>query len=584
MADQHISRDSRSPSTPAPPAAPRVAAGDNISEDNIHHVLATQDESTSGHSIGRSRSRASSRSSKRSSRRSSHSGSQPTGGTGRRHRSDPGRTSRNGNERDSHRRSRSSRNRSRSRSLSRVSMDRHVQTQNEADEAVQTIKTHPGGTLLLSLINQINQIPGNLIDLKQIADQVDKLELDKRESSQVSQPVKRTQFIGYNPCPSGENDRQILRNTLLDIELNDRTVQRRMIEPPHFYRTGTTSISDRDQVRLDKVKIYFSAAFSNRKFSGRRGRNIDELSILQLLQEFNHAQDNIPVTENEFVTFLTKAMTGEAHKTMLNYAELHRNGQMSINDIYLSLTDIYFSDMRPNTAMQKLRDMTEHNHTYGSLSEAHNDLLQTCNLASLAARARERQLVLAADWYQQTLLRIIPREYKPMATSLVESCGNYKGKDLEPHEILNSLSKIRNPIDDLLRKSQTKSQIHRVKKNVWLDPQSEDEKETTDETQGEKVESAPQKKRIKALNGQSRNNWKTKFRAASGHNASDRRPLTGQNRCRLCGNPKHTAGACPLFPEGRNMVAASECKKCNAELFHLMRFCPQNGQEEHTKN
>ena len=78
--------------------------------------------------------------------------------------------------------------------------------------------------------------------------------------------------------------------------------------------------------------------------------------------------------------------------------------------------------------MQKLREMTENNHPHSSLSEAHNDLLQLCNLASLAARARERQIVLASDWYQQTLLRIIPREYKPMATSLVESCGNYNGE------------------------------------------------------------------------------------------------------------------------------------------------------------
>lgn len=264
-----------------------------------------------------------------------------------------------------------------------------VQTQSEANEAVQTIKAHPGGEILLSLISELNKTPGNLIDLKKIAKKIEATQVtDLGEPTNIQS--RKMQYLGGNPCPSSRENRQQIRNTLLDIELNDRTIQRRMIECPKYFREGRSSITDRDQVRLDKVKIYFSAAFGNRKFSGRRGRNSDDVSILQLLQDFNHAQDNIPVTENEFVTFLTKAMIGEAHKTMLNYADLHRSGQMSIEDIYLSLTDIYFCDMRPNTAMQKLRDMTEHNHPYGSLSEAHNELLQLCNLASLAARARER--------------------------------------------------------------------------------------------------------------------------------------------------------------------------------------------------
>ena len=464
-------------------------------------------------------------------------------------------------------------------------MGRYVQTQAEADEAVQKIKAYPGGTLLLSLISEINKTPGNTIDLKAIANKMDKMSTAETQGESERNPhaYKRTQFIGNNPCPSGREDRQHIRNTLLDIELNDRTIQRRMIESPTYFSPGISSISDKDQVRLDKVKIYFSAAFGNRKFSGRKGRGMDDVSILQLLQDFNHAQSNIPVTENEFVTFLTKAMMGEAHKTMLNYADLHRSGQMTIEDIYLSLTDIYFSEMRPNSAMQKLRDMTEHNHPYGSLSEAHNDLLQLCNLASLAARARERQIVLASDWYQQTLLRIIPREYKPMATSLVESCGNYKGKDLEPHEILNSLNKVRHPIDDLLRKGQAKNSQHKVKRVSQIS--GDEDKELSPEIE----EADPEEKfegrgKIKtaASSGMAtrRNNWRTKNKTSD---ASKGSPQPNE-ACKLCGNPKHRSNNCPMFPEGKNIVANSECRRCKAELYHLMRFCPQNGTEENSKN
>ena len=262
----------------------------------------------------------------------------------------------------------------RSRSLSRVSIEKNSQTQSEVDEAAKSINSQPGGPLLLSLIQEINKQPGTNIDLLTIAKQVEKEkakassaegeeEVTSEKQSQPndaactdienSDPIlnNRAQFIMKSPYYNRTQDRQHIRDTPLDIELNDRTVQRRMINPPCHFHEGHSSISDNDQVRLDKVKIYFSAAFSNKKFSGKRTRGNEDLSILQLLQDFNHAQSTIAVTEREFITFLTKAMTGEAHKTMLNYQDLHRNGAMSIEDIYLSLTDIYFSDLRPNTAM-----------------------------------------------------------------------------------------------------------------------------------------------------------------------------------------------------------------------------------------
>ena len=242
--------------------------------------------------------------------------------------------------------------------------------------------------------------------------------------------------------------------------------------------------------------------------------------------------------------------------------------------------------MRPNTAMQKLRDMTEHNHPYGSLSEAHNDLLQLCNLASLAARARERQIVLASDWYQQTLLRIIPREYKPMATSLVESCGNYKGKDLEPHEILDSLNKIRHPIDDLLRRSQSKAPLYKAKKNI-LAGDNDLDGEIMDVAMGD--ECGEIRRRIKLNNGNNMREgikpfWRGKPKNLVQTGMVDKKNSFDSNPCRLCGNPKHHAGNCPMFPEGKNLVAGSECRRCKAGLFHLMRFCPQNSLDDVPKN
>ena len=220
-------------------------------------------------------------------------------------------------------------------------------------------------------------------------------------------------------------------------------------------------MTDRDRGRQERTRMYFGAAFSGKKFSGNP--STDDMNIIHFLTDFNNAQRVVQLTEHEFVTFLTKATSGDALKTMLNFMELHRQGNMTIDEIYASLTDIYFSDVRPSTASAMLRDMSESNHKYSSLSEAHKCIQELAHLASLASRSKDRQAALAADHYQQTLIRILPRDYRPMAISSIESMANYKRADLNPHQILACLAKIRQPIDDHFRRLQQKPSFPRVR-------------------------------------------------------------------------------------------------------------------------
>ena len=134
---------------------------------------------------------------------------------------------------------------------------------------------------------------------------------------------------------------------------------------------------------------------------------------------------------------------------------------MSITDIYLSLTDLYFTEMRPATALEKFQSLNDYNHNYSSLSEAHNGILHLADLASLASRSADRQQALCADYYQQALLRIMPKEYCALSSAAFEQCGNLKRADLSPHEMLSCLNKLRHPIDDALRR--TSSRVDRNK-------------------------------------------------------------------------------------------------------------------------
>ena len=109
-----------------------------------------------------------------------------------------------------------------------------------------------------------------------------------------------------------------------------------------------------------------------------------DIGIIELLNDANNAQAVMHLTEMEFIQFLAKSMAGEAHTTMINYLDLYRRKQMSLTDIYLSLTDLYFTEMRPSTALEKLQSLNDYNHNYAYLSEAHNGILYLANLASLS--------------------------------------------------------------------------------------------------------------------------------------------------------------------------------------------------------
>ena len=368
-----------------------------------------------------------------------------------------------------------------------------------------------------------------------------------------------------------------MRLALLNLELQDRSLQRRLIDPPPKFADGPSSIGDSDRVRMEKVKLYFPAAFGGRKFTGKKNR---EVGIIELLNDANNAQTVLHITEMEFIQFLAKSMAGEAHTTMINYLDLCRRKQMSITDIYLSLTDLYYTEMRPAVALEKLQSLNDYNHSYSSLSEAHNGILYLANLASLASRSADRQEALCADYYQQALLRIMPKEYRALSSAAFEQCGNLKRADLSPHEMLSCLNKLRHPIDDALRRTANKIDRNKdrnqalgrkgvkIIKNAIGDRRSDKTRKDSDS-----ISSKPKEKRrasvkeVRASRGTQKKD-SNKNEPKKKENNSPYDPL-----CKLCGSDGHPADNCEAYPVGQRMVGCFPCPNCDGKLYHYSRFC-----------
>ena len=493
-----------------------------------------------------------------------------------------------------------------------VNIDENAHDSAELKEALEYIETSTEpGKLFLLVAQQWNQKKGGSINFVKLANELKKnsqaMHFDKlgeRDGAfaPTAPPPEHSSTIASSSDESDYSDDDMdslkrdfpqlypghvayqknLREALLDIELDDKPFQRRLISAPKKFRKGSSSIRSTDNQRCEKVKMYLQTSFGNRKFNGKKN---SEFGILELLAEFNNAQAALNLTELEFVNFLTKATTGEPRANMINFFENNKRKEMSVDDIYQSLTDLYFHDLRPSAAEDKIKSFTENNHPFWSLTEAHAELFKLAYLSSLSLRSTRKQRTVAAANYRKAIMNILPREFIPMAHSNLEKIAKLRGSDLAIHEVLSALNRLREPIDDAFRLRQETSSKGRKNNDAKERRVTMVSAATTEVTnpvvaaasgsQGTPTSiydfppPALTKKRQKA---------KAIAKVAAAATASSNATAHASG-CLLCGNPGHPSQKCPLFPGEKNVVGSGPCRHCNTGLRHMHRFCPARNED-----
>ena len=447
----------------------------------------------------------------------------------------------------------------------------------------------------------LNTLPDITVDLKTIVGYIDE-EMDKVKISSRHTEMRDSDKFVRNPLFIGRTEESEphylpINNTRTESTpglwasgASGRLQHNSCVEPPDYFLPGESSIPDgENSMRMFKVAKIFQCAFGTKKFVGKRGKYGEEGSITSLLEAFNRAQFQCPVTETEFVTFLCQAMYGEPQSIMTDYARKHKRGTMSIQNIYAALTELYFMDLRPNSAIQRLRELTDTNHPYYSLAEAQTDVGRLCTLASYSARSPHRQEALMAEHFAQTIMRLVPKEYKPIATTMVQTMATSMNRDLNPEDIVSCLESIRPQVDEIFRKIQNKNsssnaRVRRLENKTSWDKQNESnmrellwDEQRPYEDNG--AEAMVQRNFVRQDTGRRPPTDRARDSPAPPNNGTGKVETKTMEVCKLCGNPKHSHRDCPFFPEGKNLVANSECKICKSGLFHQMKFCPKNQAE-----
>ena len=126
---------------------------------------------------------------------------------------------------------------------------------------------------------------------------------------------------------------------------------------------------------------------------------------------------------------------------------------MSIREIYLSLCDLYFWDLRPAAALEKLQSLGENSHLFKNVAEAAITLTRWAKLASLASPNYGSQRILMHTYFRDAFIKIMPRELRVHVVTRIEEIAGMKGDDLDPIELVKALSRYRNFVDTAFEKS-----------------------------------------------------------------------------------------------------------------------------------
>ena len=385
------------------------------------------------------------------------------------------------------------------------------------------------------------------------------------------------------------------RRAMLEISLDDRTPRFCLVEPPRVFRKGRESVMcSRDPWRVEAVKEAFSTITGNKHFNGVPGKpgvvNESQMDVVEMLEMATEAQREVQLTEQ-----LLNACANPAAAAMQTYARYHARGLMSIREIYLSLCDLFFWDLRPAAALEKLQGMNENSDIFKNIAEASITLTRWTKLASLASPNYGSQRILMYTYFRDALVRIMPRELRVHIVTRIDEIAGMKGDNLDPIELVKALSRYRNFIDTAFEKSvatkKRKNQQNQIKQLNSSPPQAAVAPNapapmlalpTPAPSPTPPAASETGKAKQTGKKGKKKEEKKAKAAKASkpssnGPNANASATNAGNTstKCKLCGNTAHKS-ECPLFPVERGNIASNECKRCKAKLFHFTRFCPLN--------
>ena len=152
--------------------------------------------------------------------------------------------------------------------------------------------------------------------------------------------------------------------------------------------------------------------------------------------------------ETEFLNVFISSCGGTPQSLLVDFIKQVGKEHMTIPDIYLRFTDMFFHDLRPEQAIIKLKGF-KHRHHFASLADADNSIRKLARLASLGEKTVERRKLFFQKFYKDTLLSIIPDKYISVVQQQIEPKETLSGKEILASDLLGICQAFRIDIETI---------------------------------------------------------------------------------------------------------------------------------------
>lgn len=198
-------------------------------------------------------------------------------------------------------------------------------------ECVRFTREHPLGAILLKLA-QDNTALAKKANLRGVETNIVELCTSFHNAIQFEKADIKNKFIKTH---------RDIEDSIINKELNSHTLNS-AVKPPQFFSPTPTLTSGTKWLEALRIFPY------NTKFSGTGSDNA--MSVTEFLHAMKTAQDQLPLSEDEFINKLLSGTTGLAHELIL---EWRTNGE-NVSTIYHNLLINFDKRLSPEEAKQQL--------------------------------------------------------------------------------------------------------------------------------------------------------------------------------------------------------------------------------------
>jgi hypothetical protein len=292
-------------------------------------------------------------------------------------------------------------------------------------ESIQFTKCHPIGAILVKLASD-NTALAKKANLRGVETNIN----DLCTSFHTAMQIEKEQRLDELSTAHEDIEHAIIHKDLNSHKLNTS------VHPPHYFSETPKITSAAKSAEIQKLFPH------NFKFSGSK---TDHMSVVEFLHILTTAQEQMHLTEKEFINRMILCSTGLAHELL---TEWKANGE-NVDSIYHNLLVNFDRRLSPNEAKNQLQSYKVSKNT--SLAAAESKIMLLAGRAAALYPEGPSSTSIYNMESCNTMINSLPRSSQAMVSNLFYQISARLGRAATFAELSKAMNLYRPTIDEDIR-------------------------------------------------------------------------------------------------------------------------------------